>query len=130
MYKYKLVLLFFFFQAEDGIRDDLVTGVQTCALPIWGRTIPWTKSFAILVIRVVRAFHVDTSSVFVDRAAAKLNTPPVSLVFDATQMYPLASRMMNGISTSFPPEMPATEPSVPHVIVVPLIVPRRTVASL
>src|SRR5687767_6083539 len=27
-------LLFFFFQAEDGIRDKLVTGVQTCALPI------------------------------------------------------------------------------------------------
>src|SRR5258708_5994782 len=25
-------LFFFFFQAEDGIRDDLVTGVQTCAL--------------------------------------------------------------------------------------------------
>src|SRR6185436_20798777 len=25
-----------FFQAEDGIRDDLVTGVQTCALPICG----------------------------------------------------------------------------------------------
>src|SRR5205823_7959136 len=24
-----------FFQAEDGIRDKLVTGVQTCALPIW-----------------------------------------------------------------------------------------------
>src|SRR5947208_8370062 len=29
-----LILYFFFFQAEDGIRDDLVTGVQTCALPI------------------------------------------------------------------------------------------------
>ena len=28
------VFFFFFFQAEDGIRDDLVTGVQTCALPI------------------------------------------------------------------------------------------------
>src|SRR5438552_18206937 len=27
----------FFFQAEDGIRDDLVTGVQTCALPILSR---------------------------------------------------------------------------------------------
>src|SRR5207244_5281711 len=26
---------FFLFQAEDGIRDDLVTGVQTCALPIY-----------------------------------------------------------------------------------------------
>src|SRR5258708_23720155 len=31
----KSVCFFFFFQAEDGIRDDLVTGVQTCALPIW-----------------------------------------------------------------------------------------------
>src|SRR6266849_181488 len=29
-----LVCLFFFFQAEDGIRYPLVTGVQTCALPI------------------------------------------------------------------------------------------------
>src|SRR5687767_6119908 len=29
-------ILFFFFQAEDGIRDKLVTGVQTCALPISG----------------------------------------------------------------------------------------------
>src|SRR5205823_9093919 len=28
--------LLFFFQAEDGIRDKLVTGVQTCALPICG----------------------------------------------------------------------------------------------
>src|SRR5687767_15895652 len=27
--------IFFFFQAEDGIRDKLVTGVQTCALPIF-----------------------------------------------------------------------------------------------
>src|SRR3989442_14706002 len=27
--------VFFFFQAEDGIRDADVTGVQTCALPIW-----------------------------------------------------------------------------------------------
>jgi len=30
-----LFIFFFFFQAEDGIRDDLVTGVQTCALPIF-----------------------------------------------------------------------------------------------
>src|SRR2546425_73126 len=28
------IFFFFFFQAEDGIRDKLVTGVQTCALPI------------------------------------------------------------------------------------------------
>src|SRR6266436_4756248 len=29
------LFFFFFFQAEDGIRDVAVTGVQTCALPIW-----------------------------------------------------------------------------------------------
>src|SRR5205823_10000034 len=32
------LLFFFFFQAEDGIRDKLVTGVQTCALPISNTT--------------------------------------------------------------------------------------------
>src|SRR5690349_24052282 len=30
------MFFFFFFQAEDGIRDLYVTGVQTCALPICG----------------------------------------------------------------------------------------------
>src|SRR6266498_5023483 len=34
MWIWKFVLFFFFFQAEDGIRDADVTGVQTCALPI------------------------------------------------------------------------------------------------
>src|SRR3712207_8930588 len=41
------LLFFFFFQAEDGIRDISVTGVQTCALPIFikpGR--PWTNGKA------------------------------------------------------------------------------------
>src|SRR5215207_595478 len=33
------VIYFFFFQAEDGIRDPLVTGVQTCALPISFRSL-------------------------------------------------------------------------------------------
>src|SRR6266446_7550053 len=32
---------FFFFQAEDGIRDYKVTGVQTCALPIYGGCRRW-----------------------------------------------------------------------------------------
>src|SRR6266567_7765984 len=30
-----VIFVFFFFQAEDGIRDLTVTGVQTCALPIF-----------------------------------------------------------------------------------------------
>src|SRR5256886_13472368 len=43
---YSVSVFFFFFQAEDGIRDLTVTGVQTCALPISGRverlTTIWT----------------------------------------------------------------------------------------
>src|SRR5699024_11580463 len=35
---------FFFFQAEDGIRDRNVTGVQTCALPIFHDPIPLLAS--------------------------------------------------------------------------------------
>src|SRR5437660_7897895 len=34
-YSYFFLFFFFFFQAEDGIRDGHVTGVQTCALPIF-----------------------------------------------------------------------------------------------
>src|SRR5689334_24832406 len=35
---------FFFFQAEDGIRDGTVTGVQTCALPICASELVGTKT--------------------------------------------------------------------------------------
>src|SRR2546427_6608536 len=35
MSSYLYLFFFFFFQAEDGIRDLTVTGVQTCALPIY-----------------------------------------------------------------------------------------------
>src|SRR3989449_11006595 len=35
---------FFFFQAEDGIRDVAVTGVQTCALPIYPHIAPLLDS--------------------------------------------------------------------------------------
>src|SRR2546426_11135156 len=38
------LLFFFFFQAEDGIRDYKVTGVQTCALPICHRRDPRWQS--------------------------------------------------------------------------------------
>src|SRR5437762_12287841 len=42
-----MLVFFFFFQAEDGIRDTSVTGVQTCALPI---------SLSGLVKRLFRVF--------------------------------------------------------------------------
>src|SRR3712207_9363208 len=39
--------MYFFFQAEDGIRDIGVTGVQTCALPIWMGSVSTTTSVLI-----------------------------------------------------------------------------------
>src|SRR2546429_3969668 len=52
---------FFFFQAEDGIRDVAVTGVQTCALPIslnayftysivLGRGVPWKTALGVVFL--------------------------------------------------------------------------------
>src|SRR2546429_4761505 len=39
-------LFFFFFQAEDGIRDVAVTGVQTCALPIFHDVVAFALAVA------------------------------------------------------------------------------------
>src|SRR5207245_5291197 len=41
--------LYFFFQAEDGIRDATVTGVQTCALPISSRRARLTTSSSLVI---------------------------------------------------------------------------------
>src|SRR2546430_11412867 len=46
--------LFFFFQAEDGIRDLTVTGVQTCALPIFD---PLPHAHAWLRARTEEGIH-------------------------------------------------------------------------
>src|SRR2546430_12034356 len=43
-------VFYFFFQAEDGIRDLTVTGVQTCALPIY---------VILVVVQLVRLFPYD-----------------------------------------------------------------------
>src|SRR2546429_6088485 len=69
---------FFFFQAEDGIRDVAVTGVQTCALPISARgercctTRIWRPPFWI------ESWSVDASSTSMDppgdRKSTRLNS--------------------------------------------------------
>src|SRR5690349_25153216 len=59
-------MLYFFFQAEDGIRDLYVTGVQTCALPISERMVvpalvsgdPMQRSSAIVKPRCAPTTHV------------------------------------------------------------------------
>src|SRR5687767_15369039 len=63
----------FFFQAEDGIRDQLVTGVQTCALPIWSWNILSTEAEA--QSAVVKMFH-DLKGKGVDRNKLEVKIEP------------------------------------------------------
>src|SRR5437660_7963968 len=52
-----LFIFIFFFQAEDGIRDGHVTGVQTCALPIWAFDDRTMKSMDPLEEPYIRELH-------------------------------------------------------------------------
>src|SRR5256885_16582049 len=65
---------FFFFQAEDGIRDYKVTGVQTCALPI-------SKPPTLAV--VLKPDHVRDVDLFVDRYGARAYGPWLFFAGDA-----------------------------------------------
>ena len=44
---------FFFFQAEDGIRDIGVTGVQTCALPIYISVFKYSSQLELLRLVII-----------------------------------------------------------------------------
>src|SRR5207248_6133244 len=58
---------FFFFQAEDGIRDRTVTGVQTCALPICMGT---TCTAACVVAGKLYFAHVGDSRLYLMRSGS------------------------------------------------------------
>src|SRR5205823_10336171 len=63
----------FFFQAEDGIRDKLVTGVQTCALPIF----PSLSAHTFATVSVRRASLLSPpSSARTSAAVADFDSPP------------------------------------------------------
>src|SRR4051794_13199606 len=53
--------MFFFFQAEDGIRDGRVTGVQTCALPIFQAQDPRAARLALRARGVASAAEIDAA---------------------------------------------------------------------
>src|SRR5438067_2512982 len=52
---WEVAACFFFFQAEDGIRDRNVTGVQTCALPISGKDWKHGKPTYVSALGIARA---------------------------------------------------------------------------
>src|SRR5256886_9401621 len=80
-----VVFFCFFFQAEDGIRDLTVTGVQTCALPIfvglW--TGPWWGDHSPTKISLFKAQAVGCSALASTCTAAK---PSVTAVFNFTPL--------------------------------------------
>src|SRR6266496_1292376 len=75
-----MVFSFFFFQAEDGIRDLYVTGVQTCALPI-----SWPRYPAI--VRALDGDSTMTSLVPWPSPAAAFAFAPPPLFFEAAAAF-------------------------------------------
>src|SRR5699024_11392827 len=75
--------MFFFFQAEDGIRDRNVTGVQTCALPIWERRVLLLGLIILLLIvmKIVGAAGLTSGNFNSDYLAGSLiNFVPMALL--------------------------------------------------
>src|SRR3989454_8989404 len=83
-----MIVFFFFFQAEDGIRDYKVTGVQTCALPISAQAAKLKSDTAAL-----RAFR----HAFADRIdSAKAYLAPALSSPDSTDRLSAAVFMLTG----------------------------------
>src|SRR5690625_5833632 len=72
------VRIFFFFQAEDGIRDGHVTGVQTCALPI---SLHGEFRRGLQVNRGVAAAGTDRINIGIDRKSTRLNSSHVAISY-------------------------------------------------
>src|SRR5690606_41622165 len=97
---YSYVLFFFFFQAEDGIRDFHVTGVQTCALPISAELAVkvFNKAFDVFdsIIERPRVFFVNMLQTaklgfigFFERKWTHLREGFTTWLFDAVQGSPI-----------------------------------------
>src|SRR2546425_8698731 len=68
-------MFFFFFQAEDGIRDKLVTGVQTCALPIYVDR--YASCIPTILYATLLAGQYTTPVIYAEVTAVFTNTAPV-----------------------------------------------------
>src|SRR5579875_3483782 len=75
---------FLFFQAEDGIRDHCVTGVQTCALPIWSGIPPEHTAHTLVAVwndldqaeRVIRRHRHELAAVITEPVMANKGFVP------------------------------------------------------
>src|SRR6266498_5072738 len=80
------MIFFFFFQAEDGIRDADVTGVQTCALPISMPSQPLslnvTRRDDVPCLVIAGEIDLATAPAFEAAAVALLDEKPAALILD------------------------------------------------
>src|SRR5258706_3974678 len=68
--------VFFFFQAEDGIRDWSVTGVQTCALPISVKCRMMMRTALVCEYELVIPQGASSSDISLERSAASVTGNP------------------------------------------------------
>src|SRR2546430_8262758 len=112
-----MIQFFFFFQAEDGIRDLTVTGVQTCALPIF----EIDPLFVDLAIRRWQAFTGEmakraSDDVMFEELASE---PPVrwgSVMMRGRRPKPTRIKALTGNPGKRPlnPHEPRPEPALPE----------------
>src|SRR5204863_7308320 len=122
-----VILVFFFFQAEDGIRDLYVTGVQTCALPI--SILPAVEEKSIPTASVLREAHPkglagDRLTVEFPQAASfhrQLAEEPKNATLLAEALYEVTGRHLElafevgengGDETGAEPEEPMSEEEI------------------
>src|SRR6266403_6328882 len=103
-------MLFFFFQAEDGIRDLYVTGVQTCALPI-SRLKPGRYEYAITSdgydepLTIACRCEIEGDSLWVDFAGSSpASRRGVNVVMNYTEAY-----TTYGVKVIVSPDVPNNE---------------------
>src|SRR5256884_6221686 len=93
--------MIFFFQAEDGIRDVAVTGVQTCALPIFAHSSSGAEMLAerLPKAKVVSAFNTVPSEVLfaVFEARRKLTRPSLVYCGDDSRSKRLAAGLIRDV---------------------------------
>src|SRR2546422_6304767 len=100
-------MFFFFFQAEDGIRDVAVTGVQTCALPIYakrlqqqmGKDVDYTKAPSEDFASVVIEFETDDGTTVIGEATTSWSFVGAGLRLSAELLGPEYSMSWNTLDS-------------------------------
>src|SRR5690349_585325 len=105
----RIFFLFFFFQAEDGIRDLYVTGVQTCALPISvGATLSaepvWGMACAALTLQTMRHFSDFTFGANDLNPVREVVQPPLESALDSAGARAAERREAGEAAPPPPPE--------------------------